>query len=305
METNRLPVCIYHDQCPDGFGALVIAKKFLEHIIAIPGKHGTPLTDDELEQCRDADVYYLDFCSRLDDFWKVHERAKSVTILDHHESARERMFEITEQNTPKLRKQFNMNHSGAMLSWLHFSGKSEFLAPPYIKVIEDNDMYWHHLHGSREMFAAITSYDMTFDSWFCFEFMDFENFRNEGTPIVRYIDKTLSEILPGCTRIVPLFGHLVQVANVPYVFASRACEILYKNEPFAASFYINQNSDYAFSLRSDPKTGIDVREFAERAGGGGHKHSSGFLLNAREARKLEQSFQQYYWNEEQMWKSTT
>jgi nanoRNase/pAp phosphatase (c-di-AMP/oligoRNAs hydrolase) len=71
-------------------------------------------------------------------------------------------------------------------------------------------------------------------------------------------------------------GYDVPVANLPYMFASDAGNIMSEGEFFAAS-YFDTPDGRKFSLRSKD-TGMDVSEIAKRFGGGGHARAAGFMM---------------------------
>jgi nanoRNase/pAp phosphatase (c-di-AMP/oligoRNAs hydrolase) len=68
--------------------------------------------------------------------------------------------------------------------------------------------------------------------------------------------------------------------------ASEAGDEMCKGKPFAATYYVDKDGMYNFSLRSS-EDGIDVSEIAKVYGGGGHKHAAGFKVTGEIARMFE------------------
>lgn len=128
----------------------------------------------------------------------------------------------------------------------------------------------------------------------------------EGEAIIRAQAKMLEGTLASTHRTMRIAGHVVPCANVPGALASEAGNLLCVNdvtcrscrgsgtfgpEPctdclgtgtdpeydvaFSATYYDGADSKRHFSLRSSP-SGADVGKIAQRYGGGGHFHSSGF-----------------------------
>ncbi len=77
-------------------------------------------------------------------------------------------------------------------------------------------------------------------------------------------------------RDMEIGGHVVPVANLPYVFSSDAGHLMAKGKPFAACYY-DTPTGREFSLRSTDE-GLDVSEIAKMYGGGGHRNASGFRV---------------------------
>jgi len=71
-------------------------------------------------------------------------------------------------------------------------------------------------------------------------------------------------------------GHDVPVANLPYMFASDAGQLMAEGERFAGS-YFDTPEGRTFSLRSTD-AGMDVSEIAQQYGGGGHRNAAGFRV---------------------------
>ena len=80
-----------------------------------------------------------------------------------------------------------------------------------------------------------------------------------------------------CLRSSALIsGHLVPIANLPYIYTSEAGHIMSKGRPFAACYYDTPDGR-VYSLRSSDE-GEDVSAIAEVYGGGGHRNAAGFKV---------------------------
>jgi hypothetical protein len=270
-------VCIYHFPCPDGFSsAWVVNLKYLakEHIGFYPMMYGDPIPD-----LTGKDVIMVDFSLKAVDMLILLEKANSVLVIDHHKTAE---AELDQLNHPKLTCIFDMEHSGAVLTWKHFFPKEP--VPMLLKYIEDRDLWKWKLPHSREISSALSSYPYDFETWDQLDVkvdLQFNELLIEGRTLQRQFNKTITEILESTKRFGKVFGHTVPVANVNHMFGSDGGNILCKGYPFALLYY-DTPKDRKFSLRStfiDNKFGIDVSEIAKKIpGGGGHPNAAGFSL---------------------------
>src|SRR6188768_3916450 len=165
------PLCIYHGNCADGFGAAwVVRKYYKENVLSdepefYAGVYQTPPPD-----CTGRDVIIVDFSYKRPVMEKILAECKTLTWIDHHKTAIEDMREVCNQyqvGRPRGTEHFfwstNVEHSGAMLTWMsYFVGKEP---PALIKHIEDRDLWRFALEGTREIQANIFSYPYDFAIW--------------------------------------------------------------------------------------------------------------------------------------------
>jgi uncharacterized protein len=278
--TNK-PLCIYHHNCADGFGAAWVVNKFFSGNVDFhPGIYG-----EAPPVCNGRDVYIVDFSYPLHVTIAIMQSAKSVTILDHHKSAAEIETLI---KAGEVKGIFDIAHSGAMLAWKWFFPDKE--APLLLRHIEDRDLWKFEMPWTREIQAALFSYPYDFMVWDSLIESTEKNavfLAGEGKTIERKHHKDIAELLEVTRREMNIGGHVVWVANLPYTMASDAAHTLCKtpmidprdgvgllNPPaFAATYYDGAQGRF-FSLRSVGD--FDVSEIAKKYGGGGHKNAAGF-----------------------------
>ena len=149
-------LCIYHGNCADGFGAAWVVRKALgeDNVEFYPGKHGEGPPD-----CSGRDVIIVDFSYKRPMMMRIAEEANSILVIDHHKTAAESLVDLPDN----VRCYFDMDHSGAMLTWLYYFPNEE--PPKLLKHIEDRDLWQFKLHGTREIQAALFSYPYEFDIW--------------------------------------------------------------------------------------------------------------------------------------------
>ncbi len=174
--------------------------------------------------------------------------------------------------TQKLRIEIDMTRSGALMAWEHFF--SDTPAPMKIKHISDRDLWQFKLDGTREVHAALSSYEQDFALW---DTLEACNLKVEGTALLRKFNKDVAALVKSVQMELTIGGVTVPAANIPFLYASEAGHIMGEGKPFAACFTLRHDG-VAFSLRS-PEEGADVSAIAKQYGGGGHKNAAGFQVD--------------------------
>jgi len=274
------PLCIYHGNCADGFGAAWVVRrayKVLEEPYR-PEFHAGVYSDAPPD-VTDREVIMVDFSYKRPVLLEMAEKAKSILIIDHHKTAAEDLVDLPEN----VRTVFDMEHSGAMLTWLEYFQRET--PRPLLAHIEDLDLWRFRLPGTREIQANVFSYPYDFEVWDGLMERRVEDLIAEGRAIERKHFKDIRELLPVVTRRLTIGGHDVPIANLPYIHVSDAAHELAKGEPFAGCYW-DTPKGRVFGLRSS-EGGVDVSEIAKQYGGGGHARAAGFTVSYDVARRLE------------------
>lgn len=259
------PLVIYHANCWDGFCAAWIAKKVLGDIEAFPANYGT-----EPPEVDDRDVYVLDFSYSRERMAGMRQYAKSLLVLDHHKTAQTELAGFPGAI-------FDMDKSGARLTWEHFQGDAP--SPWLVDYTEDRDLWRHKLLETEAVNAALRSYPLDFALWNSFEYQDpLRTFAPEGKAIRRREQQIVADHV---RNAVPAPTFLPQASDVLAVNAtvlfSEIAGELAKGRPFGACYFTRKDGKTQWSLRSD-ECGVDVSAIAKQFGGGGHVHAAGFEL---------------------------
>ena len=150
----------YHAHCLDGFAAAYVAWKSLGSTADYRGlQHGDSWQDEEI---RGRHVYVLDFSFSPAAVELMLELAESVTILDHHVTAK-REWEIRPPGPENLFLKFELSQSGAGLAWRHFY--PDQACPRLLLLVEDQDLWRFKFPESRPIAAAIHQQAFTFEHW--------------------------------------------------------------------------------------------------------------------------------------------
>lgn len=273
-------LCIYHGNCADGFGAAWAVREGLgaENVEFLAGRYGMPTPD-----VADRVVIIVDFSFPLETLQSMALQARAVLVIDHHKTAAEALAELDPapknyyawaETLPKLSAKFDMDRSGAGLTWDFFFPHSE--RPALINHIEDRDLWRFKLEGTREIQANLFSYPYDFDVWDVLIQQPIRDAIAAGSAIERKHHKDVAELVEGSKRRMLIGGYDVPVANLPYIHSSDAGHLMAQGEPFAACYQDTTEHRY-FSLRSTDE-GLDVGEIAKQYGGGGHRNAAGFKV---------------------------
>lgn len=271
------PLCIYHGNCADGFGA---AWVFSRHADREHDFHaGVYQTAPPNVEGRD--VYLVDFSYKRAVVEQICEKATRVVLIDHHKTALEDLAPLIESK--RIEALVNLEKSGATLAWEWFHGHTE--PPQLLKHIEDRDLWRFALNGTREIQANVFSHPYDFEVWDGLMERPVEELIAEGKAIERKHFKDVHELIGVVTRRMNIGGHNVPIANLPYIHVSDAAHALAKGEPFAGCYW-DTPKGRVFGLRSTD-AGLDVSEIAKQYGGGGHRNASGFTVSYDKAREFE------------------
>jgi uncharacterized protein len=269
---------LYHNNCPDGFGsALAAYLKFGDKSEYIGVKH----QQDPPEMEPGSEVYILDFSYPRQVMEALLAQHVKVITLDHHKTAQEALLGLRGAL-------FDMNRSGAMISWEYFHPEREI--PDLFRYIQDRDLWQWKLEGTGKIAAGLQLLPQEFDLWIDLLAPEgLERLRQDGKTILRYQTREIHGLLkhvyldnlppyqaPTGAWITGVKIPLINCSN--YDIVSDLCHQMleeYPDYPVVAS-WLRGKSSISYSLRSQPD--FDCSEIAKLYGGGGHKNSAGFKL---------------------------
>ncbi|MFW6210460.1 MAG: DHHA1 domain-containing protein [Patescibacteria group bacterium] len=268
-------VVIYHAQCTDGFGAAFAAwKKLGDQASYIPLK-----TQVELPTGLEGKtIYVVDYNLAKETQQALEAAGTQLTVIDHHLSAQADVTAFT-QNI------FNLDHSGAVLTWQYFHPDQK--VPELFLYIEDHDLWKFQLPDTRAFGAALKQYPFDFAIWN--ELMqnladpDFKaEFIATGKTISTFEDSLVEHLLTYKER-VRFEGHEVWALNVSRVYRSILGHHLADlnkdtGEPEIGIVYYRNQGAVHISLRSNGDT--NVATIAEKYGGGGHKNAASIRVDS-------------------------
>lgn len=257
-------IIIHHANCADGFCAAYIAHTIYPDAKFIPANYGDAPPNVKGEQ-----VLILDFSYKRNTLLSMKADAKTIEVIDHHKSAEKDLRGLDFCH-------FDMNKSGAMLTWEWFYPFKPI--PDIVAYVQDWDLWRKSLPYTSEINAAIKSYKMTFKDWDELCSRPFiPDLADEGAAILRHKERCIEFALKQAC-IINICGHKVPFINISE--KTLVSETLYRAgryHSFAVGWYYD-GVKYNYNLRSG-EDGVDVSKIAEKFAGGGHKHAAGFSLN--------------------------
>ena len=255
---------IYHAQCSDGAGSSYAAWKLLgSKAKYVACKHG-----DTPPDVKGKNVAICDFSFNNAITKQLIEDSESLVVLDHHKSAVVALHDIQETI-------FDMNHSGAIITWDFFHPGKE--PPKFLKYIEDRDLWTWALPYSREFSAAFDLVDFSHEEFAKFEDDSvFDEAVKKGSVVLAY-SKTVIKRVAEQARKRKFKGKDVYVVNSSHWMSEIGSKLSPDCDICFIWYYDHEQRNIKVSLRSHGDN-ADVSEVASHFGGGGHKNSAGFTL---------------------------
>lgn len=282
-EKNICTEVWYHADCMDGLGAVAaywdsISLHNIDRnkIKLRPMNHG-----DTYDLTNVDNLIMLDYTVKANFMRKICEQVENVLVIDHHKSAESDLKEC--ENIENLKMVFDMNKSGAVLSWEYFN--PDKAVPQILKYIQDRDLWQHTLDGSRQVSAYLFQYvlgDMT-QLIELFDYFTIDTMVKIGGVILTCHNKMVDQIIKN-TILTDFDGVEVLVVNSP-ILQSEIGDCLNQsiedNKSSAKYVMIRHETveHEVYSLRSRGE--FDVSEVAVKHGGGGHVSSAGFRMRLK------------------------
>ena len=286
---NNIDLVIYHKGCTDGFGSAFAVWKYFNNRANLESQNTDQFMsieyqpasyNDDPPNVNGRNVLICDFSYKYNILLNMIKQANSLYIIDHHISAEEDL-----KNIDRKHKLFDMNHSGAYLTWVYFFPNQE--VPILIRYIEDRDLWKHQMHNTHQFFARFKSLPFNFhvyDNLLDKDYLD--KVIEEGKILYDY-DTTIIKRLAkhsACKRTKLSDGTFYNIAYLnSNVYKSDLGNYLVEKENPECDFSVIYNYDDKtnktwFSLRSSDKK-IDVSYIANLLGGGGHRNAAGITLD--------------------------
>lgn len=302
-------LCIYHSHCWDGLAAAWALRKGIQvtrsdeeasGIFFLAAQYSDP--QPTLEKLATYDeVYIVDFsyAPAILFGWAMMLEHTLFTVIDHHDTfcqawlefgnERKRIGQTEEIPNLAISLSVDNSNSGAMLTWKYFFDLD--IAPEFLELIEDRDLWRFKFTRSRFLHAYLSSqkYDFTVLDSLCNNvFLD--DACSAGAAVLEYREQLHLQFVSQLTRSMTLELDATSkesitglAVNCPGQFASEVGNILaIKSGTFGATYCTNSDGDTVISLRSTKDSGVHVGNVAKLFGGGGHANAAGFTLPGEE-----------------------
>lgn len=270
---NQNELIIYHGNCPDGFTAAWVAHRALRHSTGrdaelFKGSYGD---DPPYELAKGRIVYVVDFSYPRAKLLQLRASAAALVVLDHHKTAQADLEGLDDFC------EFDMNRSGAGLTWDHFHQGTP--RPWLVSYVEDRDLWRFALPNSEQLSLRIRLTPHDLDAYDALAAQREEDVLAEAEGAKIYLDHYVQDALRNAYVLADVFeDEAVRCVNVSYTGISDvlhgALQLGFVN--VALGWHVSETGHVACSLRS--KQGYDCSRFAKAYGGGGHAQASGFRL---------------------------
>jgi uncharacterized protein len=287
---QAIPLCLYHADCDDGFGAAWVVRKYFReadeevHFLSVDYGQLPPIVTGR-------DVIIVDFSYKRNVMEALCAQAKSLLVLDHHKTAEEELKFLpgptgidprcVQEDNQKCAI-FDMKRSGAGLAWDFFFLRRD--RPTFINYLEDRDLWRKQLKGGDAFTVALRSYPHDFDQWDTLAGLDISTLINQGRHIERYYGRRVAEMVRQAFQ-VQLVGQshhymtgALWAANVPRIFASEVAGGLAELNGIGVTFCQRGDGKWQYELRA--RGNADVLEIVKQFGGSGHAQAAGFVADA-------------------------
>jgi oligoribonuclease NrnB/cAMP/cGMP phosphodiesterase (DHH superfamily) len=287
FKIDEIDIVIYHQNCPDGFGSAWVVWRYLKSDATFIGAH--PDANIDNKKFKNKNVLFVDISisrDRLDEIIKI---AKSVLIIDHHQTFFDEL--VNHPNTIMFKE-----HSAIYMTWRIFFPEQK--VPHFIKLIEDKDLTTEK-HKDTEYFSASLGIKLPFHSLEHFRLWNRLLNINTVNELIdsgkKYHEYKKYLIGRNFHITVPMeFGkHKILVGNFEAVgLTSDLGNALSERSPeydfvLLWSYHYNENLN-SVMLRTRNE-GIDLAKIASHYGGGGHPKASRFTWN----RSIEELFKEW------------
>lgn len=271
----RKTYVLYHNNCLDGFMSAVIAYSKLgekAEYIGVNHQENPPVME------KDSIIYFVDFAYPRPITENLQKKHKEMIILDHHKTAQEQLLGLK-----GISALFNLNKSGAMLTWEYFYPN---VCPPYaVKLIQDRDLWQWEFPETKPFTDALYNLeDMNHPrNWvkFLSDNSVCESLIDKGKIIAhisqRQVEKKITKMM--YWGKLPKHDDLVPMLNTSELI-SETCQGMYQqypSAPYVVCWYVIEQK-VRISLRTSHPN-INVGYIAQEYGGGGHPASAGATIS--------------------------
>ena len=260
-------IVLYHSDCRDGFSAAWAAwKKFKNKADYIP----TEARELPKKSLKGKEIYVLDNSFPASVLKILIKNNLSLTVIDHHISSEKDVKSIPSYV-------FDLNHSGAVLTWKYFHPKKPL--PKLLRYVEDADIWRFREPFTKEISTRLNLEEFTFTRWsrlanLLEKAAKRKKYAEEGKIILHYKNMLIDRLVTKANDVV-FEKFKTKAVNSP-LFRSEIGHVLAKKYGPIGIIWRESKGKISISLRSNGK--VDVSKLAAKYGGGGHKAAAAFTL---------------------------
>lgn len=282
-----MDICIYHGGCTDGVAAAWAIWRRYPEALFVPGVYQKEPID-----VTGKNVLLVDFSYKRPVLERMAEQAKSVTILDHHATAKDDLEPLLADGT--IKGEFDMDRCGALMAWDWAQSPPYQPRPGLLHYIDAQDRWTDErdpvitlaIRSYPDSMEAAGSWVELMKAWSSLMRTPIRDLRSEGVPVYRYYRLRVEEAKRQATAINIGDFQNVPCVNAPYSLASDVAGELAEGAPdgIACVWWLEADGDVVTSLRSIGY--VHVGDLAVEYGGGGHHGAAGFRTNLSAIRTM-------------------
>lgn len=273
-------IVMYHGDCPsgDGFASALAAWLRLGGSASyVPVNY---FDTGELPDVTDKDVFILDFSFEESVLGRLAAQARSLTLLDHHQKAKDllqgKQFVCACHRPARLL--LDTSQAGCVLSWRHFHPESPL--PKLFRHVQDRDLWKWELDDSRAYLARLDLEPRTFEHWAALlqkSPAQEQQWVQEGRWLLKQREVDCERMAANAYEVT-VAGARGLAVNAPHEWANDVGSLLsQRHGTFALVWFATRDGRIKCSLRSEHNQ-VDVDQLARPFGGGGHPGAAGFYL---------------------------
>ena len=227
--------------------------------------------DELLHVCGTNDVYICDFSYPKQALERLRNSVNTLVILDHHKTAQEALKDFPGAI-------FDMNRSGAMITWNYFH--PGVTPPKLLEYVQDRDLWLKKFPETDIIAGAIPLLRGDMAQWDAVATVpeDLQALYTKGLVIDQYKKVQVENDLKAVT-ILPYRGYKAGVRNYT-ANASDIGEAIYErmDVDISMTYFIDSEGMAVVSFRSK-RGSVDVGALAKEHGGGGHMAAAGMRVD--------------------------
>jgi oligoribonuclease NrnB/cAMP/cGMP phosphodiesterase (DHH superfamily) len=290
LERSSKNIVLYHKDCMDGLSSAFIASEYFnyfeESCECISVQYGENLIQKLIDlNCyyKEYNLIFVDFSAPREILKTMAENVKSIMIIDHHKTAQADLEGI-EEEISNICVYFDMNHSGAVLTYIYFTEQFQgdrFIRLPaeaniYFDYIQDRDLWKWELPYSEEVseflrLKVIPNNVEEFGN--LLRTIDINEAKKIGSILLESRNKQVSSKIKK-TKLINICGIEFHSLNATENISEIGNEICKKYDRPALMYFITEAEEVVLSFRSMDHL-PDVSTVAKFFGGGGHRNACG------------------------------
>ena len=265
---------LYHKNCRSGDGFACAVAAWLRFGAA--AEYVAADSGDPVPEADGRDVYILDLSFDAGKLDQLASKASSLTLLDHHLTARESLRSYIPSCCGKIH--FDLTQCAAVLSWKHFHPDKP--VPRLYRWIQARDLWtWDDEPDARSFLAWLDLQPKTFESWKRVLEMSDEELGQAievGDLLAQQTKHTCESIASKASDVV-IADEQGLMVNASGEFRSEVGALLaQRSGTFGLVWRVSEDGMVRCSLRAHPS--YDVETLARKFNGGGHPLSASFSV---------------------------